>query len=324
MDESLSQERTTSVSAAGEEAIEKAHSDLSNLVLQTANQVDAFYATDNFTTWENNRTNIRLRGKLDWIEKHGTNVGGEVKLNIVLPALGGRLRLVTQESDGSVNEEVSKNFSESSSLALRFIGVQRPEFGLSVSAGIRVTDTVKKDDSLSVYPRLNLRRSYGIGNSWAGRTDGRFYYYSDTGGRIDARQYLERKLSDKLFFRSRLRLQWYEEEGSAVFPELRLTTFQQLNEDRAIAYEAIAEQVPSLRGVYDRDELLIEPRDKYKQFYLRVRYRQKLKWPWLYVEFWPHIGWLEQRDYETVVAALFRLEVIFGHIDTRGPIRLDE
>jgi hypothetical protein len=304
--------------------IDAIHARISELVLRTANQIDAFYATDNFATWEDNQTSIRLRGNFDYLEHHGWDFGAGVRFNIVLPAINGRLRIVSNENeDGSESSSVS-NFSDDAGVALRYIGIQRPGFALNFDAGVRVRDTAEKENSVAVYPRINIRRSYGLGFSWAGRSDMRAYYYSDTGGRVDLRQYFEHKLTEDLFFRSRFRLQWLEEEDSQLFPEIRLTTFQRLGSKSAIAYEVIGEEIPAIRSRFEDDEILVEPRDRYKQYHLRIRYRRNIKWPWFFVEAWPGIVWSEQRDYESGFEARLRFEIIFGHIPTAGALKLDE
>lgn len=173
------------------ETVEKVHTGLSKYVQQTAYSVDRFFATDTFTTWEDNKTNIRLRANLDFIEHIGWDFDPEFKLHIVLPGLKGRLRLVSNDDDEEgPDDRLASDFTDETSVALRYIGVQGPKWGASFDLGVRI-----KDDNLSVYPRVNVRRRYGLGTRWAGGTEARLFYYGDTGGRVDARQFFERRLS---------------------------------------------------------------------------------------------------------------------------------
>ena len=162
-----------------------------------------------------------------------------------------------------------------------------------------------------------------MGEKWAGRSEGRFYYYTDTGVRVDLRQYFEHKISKDWFFRSRTRAQYFEEEGSDIFPEQRFTLFQRLGYHSALAYEALAEIIPDDDNVFDDDELLVEPQDKCNQVQVRLRYRRNVWRPWFFFEIWPIVAWTEQRDYETTLAARVRLEFLFGHV-SQSQTRLSE
>ena len=117
-----------------------------------------------------------------------------------------------------------------------------------------------------------------------------------------------------MFFRSRTRAQWFDEEGSDIFPEQRFTLYQKLSEKSVLAYEALAGVVPSSDSVFDPPELLVPASDKYNQAQLRLRYRRNVKWPWFFVEVWPIVAWPEERDYDTVLAARLRFEVVLGKV----------
>ena len=120
-------------------------------------------------------------------------------------------------------------------------------------------------------------------------------------------------VSEKLFFRSRTRLQYFEEEDANPFPEQKLTLFHRLSDRVVLAYEAIGEKIPSDDTLFDEDDI-VEPDDAYTPLSLLVRSRFKTRWPWLYVEFWPILAFPEELDYSATLAARIRLEVIFGHI----------
>ena len=293
--------------------IDRIHAKLSERVLKAADRLDSFFGDDRYTTWEDNSSHVRLRLNVDQIQDHGTEVGGEFKLHLVLRALGGRLRLVANDDTDDENEQTDTDFRDESSLALRYVGFQRAHQRVSFDLGLRI-----KDSDLDPFVRLNAYRGYGLGEVWAGRTEARLYYYDRTGGRVDARQYFERKVSDNMFFRSRTRVQWFDEEGSDLFPEQRFTLYQRLNEKSVLAYEALARIQPASKSVFDADELLVEPMDKYNQAMIRLRYRRNVKWPWFFVEVWPIVAWPEERDYDTVLAARLRLEVILGKVTKRA------
>jgi hypothetical protein len=293
--------------------IDKVQASLSDTVLKSADSIDGFFATERYNSWENNRSNVRVRLNIDPVENAGTQYGGELKINLLLPGTAGRWRFVANDDDdGDESSGGGEDFTDETSLALRYMGVQTDKWQLSVDLGVRI-----KDSDLGFYPRLNVIRNYPLGEKWAGRTEGRFYYYTDTGGRVDLRQYFEHKFSKDWFFRSRTRAQWFDEEGSDIFPEQRFTLFQRLSYKSALAYEALARVQPAGDSVFDEEDLLVEPQDKYNQAQVRLRYRRNLWRPWFFVEVWPVVAWPEERDYETTFAGRLRLEVLFGHVTER-------
>jgi hypothetical protein len=284
-------------------SLDRVQASLSETVLKTADNIDGFFATERYQSWLENKSNVRVRLNVDPVENAGTQIGAELKIHLVLPGTSGRLRFVANDDDdGDESAGRGEDFSDETSLALRYLGVQTDKWSLSVDLGVRI-----KDSDLGFYPRLNVVRTYTMGEKWAGRSEGRFYYYTDTGGRVDLRQYFERKISKSLFFRSRTRAQWFDEEGSDIFPEQRFTLFQSLSYKSALAYEALARTIPESDSVFDPEDLLVEPQDKYNQFQVRLRYRRNVWRPWFYFEVWPIVA-------DTTLAARLRLEVTFGHV----------
>ena len=298
-------------------AIERLQGRLSDRVLKTADSLDKFFGDDSNTTWHDNETRVRLRLNVDQIQDHGTDVGGQIKIHLVLPGLEGRFRVVANDDDNDDSQTVDDS-RDDSSVALRFIGFEGAQYNVSFDLGLRI-----KDSDLDPYVRANAYRGYGLGDVWAGRSEGRVYYYDKTGGRVDLRQYFERRVSKNMFFRSRTRAQWFDEEGSDIFPEQRFTLYHRLDEKSVLAYEALAGVVPASDSAYDPDELLVPVGDKYKHAQLRLRYRRNVKWPWFFVEVWPIVAWPEERDYDTVLAARLRFEVVFGNVK-KSAITLDQ
>ncbi len=69
------------------------------------------------------------------------------------------------------------------------------------------------------------------------------------------------------------------------------------------------------------DEIEGELQDNYQNIQLRLRYRRNVWRDWLYVEVWPIVGVAEERDWDTVLGAFFRLEITFGG---KGKSRLSD
>lgn len=296
--------------------IESAQAEMSRAVLKAGNFIDRFFFNERHSTWEDNDTSIRLRLNFDAVEDHGTDVNPEVKLNLVLPIFDGRLRLVGNDDDDEGADSGDRDVSDDSSIALRYVGIDTDKWGASYDLGLRV-----RDSNAEGFGRINVIRNYDLSGSWAGRTANRLYWYTNAGWRDDARQYFERRISDKVFFRARTRLQWFEEE-SGVFTEQRFTLFQQLSDKSALAYEVLARKIPGDDSVFDDDEIL-RPDNNYNQAQLRLRYRQNFKWPWFFYEVWPIAAFTEERDYDLTLALRLRLEIILGRI-RETKTRLDE
>jgi len=286
---------------------EKVQSDLSSIVQKTANRIDGFFGDSRHTTWEQNRTSARLRLNLDAIEGQSMDPGVQFKLNLVLPALDNRLRIVMNPDDDGNAGSGGNDSRDEAELALRFMGRQFRNLQSSYDLGLRI-----KDSDLSLFLRWNTQLDYDLGHSWNSRFTNQLYWYTDTHFRDDFRVYLERRLSKKFFFRSRTRVQYGQEYGAELFPEQRFTLFQTINLKHALAYEAIAGVVPFDETVFDEDNIYV-PDEKYTQYLLRLRYRTNMLYPWLFFELWPTVTWPEEHDYETTYAVRFRVELHFGY-----------
>lgn len=286
--------------------IERFHAYLSKTVKMTAYGVDKFFNEQTTYDWQDNYSSVSVRFDSDYIDPSGWEHAPKLRLHIVLPGLNGRLRLVANDEIDDDANSVG-DFTDESSVALRFLGREDGAFQPSFDLGLRV-----RDSELDPYGRVNLFVNYGLGQHWGARSGGRFFYYSETGGRVDLRHYFERKLSDNFMFRSMTRLQWFEEH-SGVYPEQRFSIYQKLDPKSAIVYEAIAEARPADDTPFDPQDIT-EPDDRYTHYFVRARYRRNMFWPWLFVELWPTVGWAEERDYEFTWGGRIRLEAVFGHI----------
>lgn len=300
--------------------LDKFHTKGSKFVMGGAERIDSFFAHDERATFEQNNTYVRLRLDADYIEGTNWDIGPKLKLSLRLPGLGDRVRLVVnddEESDEGVGQGDSR---DDSNIALRWVGKQTNRFGLSLDVGLRINDS-----DLAEFVRLNAGKKYPLGKKWSGNTTNRLYYYSDTGFRDDLRQYFDRPMgtAKKVLFRSRSRVQYFEEEDENPVWEQKITLFHQISNKHSIAYEALVGNVVADDSPYDADEILVPPQTEYKRAQIRIRYRRNIWRPWLFMEFWPIVAWPEERDYETTYAARFRLEMYFGSI-RKNPSTLSE
>lgn len=276
-----------------EKTVPEKHEEISHTVQKVANAIDSFFASDRQLSWEENRTTVTLRLDTDFIEYHGADFSPTLKLRLYLPSLK-RFMFVLNEDTDQASEYTPVGSEDESNLALRWTGHAREGRDLSFDVGLRI-----KDWDLAGFGRINAAIEYRLGANWLGRTTNQLYWYTDTGWRNDLRQYFERKLGEKLLFRSRTRLQYYEEHGERLFPEQKFTLYHRLEGRKAVlAYEIAGWTVPVEETVFDDDEI-VKPDDEYTHLLALVRYRRNVRWPWLFVEIWPDFRFAEELDYQS-------------------------
>ena len=311
-------EESSSTVSKKDSSVVKAQAGLSKTVQKMANNIDGFFGSDRYLTWENNQTSIRLRLNFDFIQGQDVNLGAEVKFNIFLPGISDRLSLVANPEDDEGAEGGGGDDADESELALRWVGGKLGKADTSYDLGLRI-----KDSELAAFLRWNLQRNFPLGNSsWNTRLTNRLYWYTDTHFRDDLRFYIEKPVTSSVFFRSRTRAQYFEEHGSNIFPEQRFTFYQRLGKAHVLAYEVLGEVYPADDSAFD-DDNIDNPDSKYTTYQARLRYRTNWLHPWLFVEFWPIVVWPEEHDYETTFAARLRFEIHFGYTRPE-PIKIDE
>ncbi len=295
--------------------VDRSYDSVDNLVQATVNQIDSFFVNDEHATFTDRKNRIRLRLNTDYVQHHGWELSPKIKLHLVLPGMNSRLRLVMNDDQGADIDQASPN-DDDNDIALRWIGRQSANHGYSFDLGLRI-----KGGDPDPFGRFNLGTEYDLAGKWVGQSTNRLYYYSKTGVRNDFRQYFNRGLTDDLLFRSRTRLQYFEENEENPYVEQKFSIFHSLSDTRKLAYEALYRKLSIEDSPFDEDEILRAGDDHFNHYQLQVRYRQQAWRPWFFVEFWPIVAWPEERDYETVLGARIRLEVNLGG---SGDQRLDE
>jgi hypothetical protein len=320
--------QTATVSAAGEPGAgdparapgrmaDRVHESMGNAVQATVRRIDSFFVTEDHATFEERDSRVRLRLDTDYLQHHGWEVSPRVKLHLVLPGLGERLRLVMNEDQGPDADEASTS-DDDNDIALRWMGPQSTTFGYSFDVGI----TTRGDGLLDPFARVNTGVEYELGPEWVGQTTNRLYYYAKAGWRNDLRQYFNRGLGDDYLFRSRTRVQYFQDNGYNPFFEQKFSLFQSLDDTHKLAYEALYRRQDATDSPFDQSEITVAPpQDSYRHYIVQIRYRQQFWRPWFYVELWPIVVWPEERDYDTTLAFRFRMEVNLGGT---GDERLDE
>ncbi len=301
---------------AQETRTDELHGATTKLLRDTVGKVDSFFVDDDYATFHENSTRLRLRLDTSWVQDHGWEVKPKFKFHFVLPGLGERVRLVMNDDDTSDSEAGTAGDENESDAALRWVGYQSQNTSVSFDLGLRI-----KSSNLDPFLRMNSAIKYDISKNWYGQTSNRLFYYSKTSWRDDFRQSFNRKISDDMLFRARTRVQYFDENDFNPFLEQKFSLFQTLNKKSAIAYEALWRLQDVEDSLFEEDEIEGELQDNYQNIQLRLRYRRNVWRDWLYVEVWPIVGVAEERDWDTVLGAFFRLEITFGG---KGKSRLSD
>lgn len=295
--------------------VDRSYDSVDDMVQSAVKAVDSFFVNSEHSTFSEKKTRIRFRLNSNYIQHHGWDISPKIKLNLVLPGLNDRLRLVVNDDQGADVDQAAPA-SDENDVALRWIGKQSKKRGYSFDLGLRI-----KSGTLDPFGRINLGFEYGLTDKWIGQTTNRLYYYSKTGLRNDFRQYFNRELTDDLLFRSRTRLQYFEENAYNPYIEQKFSLFHSIREGRMFAYEALYKRVSIEDSPFDEEEITDSESDHFNHYQLQIRFRQQAWRPWFYVEFWPIVAWPEERDYDTVLGARIRFEINLGG---SGDRRLDE
>lgn len=307
-----------STQSSTEAKVERSQEYLTELTQKSANIIDNFFSSERHS-WGGNKTRVTLRGNVDYLDKHGWEFDPEVRINLKLPGVSDRVRIIMNEDDDDGGTSGGSSDEDESTLGLRFIGKLNENYGISGDLGI----SSRGDPTIQGFARLNMFVHYNLGRTtgWVGRTENRLYYYSDSRWRNDFRQYFEREFFGKFFFRSRTRLDYQEDKDSDTYPEQKFSVFHKINPKTIVAYEAIYRQIFFDDSPFDVDEIL-NPQERFDRYALQLRFRRNFKYPWLFYEVWPGLGWAEERDYDLTPFVRFRIEVVLG--DPPKEVRLDE
>lgn len=287
--------------------VDKLHAATTELFRDTVNSVDSFFADDDYSTFEENTSRFRLRLDTNYVQDHGWELNPRLKFKIVLPGLGDRFRLVGNDDEGEGDNNQSEANDKENDVALRWVFFRNEYASVSGDVGVRI-----KSSNLDPFLRLNTGLRYDISENWFGKTSNKLTYYTETDWRDDFRQSFNRKITDDLLFRARTRIQYFDENSYNPFLEQKFSLFHTLDSKSALAYEALWLNQAEEDSIFDDDEIIGELQDNYQQLALRMRYRRNVWRDWLFIEFWPIVAWPEERDWETVLAGLFRLEITFG------------
>ena len=296
--------------------IDRIHRQSEEIVQRLVGRVDSFFVTDDYATFNDNDSRVRLRLDADHYENAGWDISPRIKLQLVMPGLQNRLRLVVNDGDVEESGQPANDDSKDNDVAFRWVTNMGDNIALSYDLGIRI-----RGGGVDEFARVNAGITYPVAGEWQGQTTNRLYYYANAGWRNDFAQRFDRSYGDDLLFRSRSRIQYFQNHSYNPTLEQKFSLFQTLNAQSVLAYEALWRRQSEEESVYGDSDLLIDPQDHYDQFAVQLRYRRSIGRPWFFVEFWPIVYWPEERDWQTSLAARIRVEVNLGSL---GKLKLDD
>ncbi len=296
--------------------IDRIHSQSEKMVQRLVGKIDSFFVTDDYATFADNDSRVRLRLDADHYENAGWDVSPRIRLQLVMPGLQKRLRLVVNDGDIEESGQPSNDDSKDNDVAFRWVTNMSDNIALSYDLGVRIAG-----GGVDEFARVNAGITYPVAGNWQGQTTNRLYYYASAGWRNDFAQRFDRSYSDDLLFRSRSRIQYYQNHSYNPTLEQKFSLFQTLDSQSALAYEVLWRRQSEEESVYGDSDLLINPQNRYDQFAIQLRYRRSIGRPWFFVEFWPIVYWPEERDWQTSLAARIRVEVNLG---STGKLKLDD
>ena len=283
--------------------VEEFHDKWSKNVLKAADSIDGFFGNERI---EEDSQQTRVRVSLDYesIEGESDSIGGHVSAKISLPRLSNKWSLVVNGDDDGDDDgltEADENDVDKS-LSLRFSPFSETLKKLSFDVGIR-----KPGDDYEVFVRARHRLTT-LHENWLTRLDNKLYMHWDYGFEYDGKLDFDRGISSFSLFRYRTRVRWWEEDSECnggFCPEQHFMVYQRMKSPRhAIAYEF------STYFQTDPDDGSNDYVDKSR---LRVRYRHRTGYDWLFVEVRPTLTFDRKNDYDPNWSVLLRLEGIFGY-----------
>ena len=297
-----------SIAITTAEKVDRYHEQTEKLLLDSAEWIDKFFGTENYTS-EVNSTYLRvqLTGFLE--DGEGFDFKSRFRLRLKLPNTEKRFRLTVASSPDEIEreddttddpsdgttierlEEVDDNLT--TALEYFFLDKQRHNMKFSVGATIR-------DSSLVGYGSTRYRYQVDV-RRWTLRFVERVRWYTDDGW--DARSELdfERSILDHLFFRTTPSLTWKEKEDGFTY-SWNTSLFHPLNEKAALEYQF-------------NNYFSTEISGRLKEANVRVKYRRQIWRKWLFMEIAPQLAWYESRDFKTIAGIMVRLEIYMGRFN---------
>jgi len=286
-----------------------AHRALSNGIEGTAKGIDSFFATQEALE-EATRSYVKLRLDGSWIARQGDDYRFNTDARLHLPGTERRLHLLVEsnpeqdtgngdplvESPGGGDTTANE---EGLALAIEawLEGKDRTaNWQLRPAAGVRGGLPVNPFARFRVIRRDQFAR-------WDSRFSSTLAYFYQDGLIFNAAKDFDRPLRDDLLFRTRTAYRWSRDKTLQTVNQT-FSLFQTLSERRRVAYET---------GFNSHDD----PAWGVSDYFVRIRYRQRIHKHWLFAELQPRLRWPQADHYRQELGLLLRLEAVFGERSLR-------
>jgi len=297
--------KTPTITETTTEKVDRYHQQTEKLLLDSAEWIDSFFKTENYTA-EVNKTYLRIQltGFLE--DGEGFDANARFKLRLRLPNTEKRFRLTIASSPDEIErddgesddpsdgttierlEEVDDNLT--TALEYFFLDKRRHNMKFAVGATIRNSSLVGYGSTRYRY-QVDVRR-------WTLRFVERLRWYTDNGWDSRSELDFERPLFERLFFRTTPSLTWKEKYNGFTY-SWSTSLFHPLNNISALEYQ--------FNTYFDT-----EISGRLTQSIVRVNYRRQIWRKWLFVEIAPQLAWYEERDFKTTAGIMVRLEIMMG------------
>lgn len=271
-------------------------------------RLDRFFADERVEA-EAQKSRLRVRPTVEWLEGGETEQSVPVRLSVVLPRLERKWQLaftqvedrdddlipdqadvVPGTSDSLPDQDDTAEDATSTFVTLSYTPVAKTRRNVKLSAGPKY-----RGGSIELFTALRLRLSRRVG-MWKPRLTQSFFYDGDEFGertRVD----FDRPLSDELLFRSATTATYTESsEGAELVQTLLLRRF--LGADKAVQTSVSA--AGNTRPVTSVD-----------RYVAAVRYRQKFWKKWLVLSVRPEVRYPRDADFTAEPALIISLEATF-------------
>jgi hypothetical protein len=278
--------------------LERFHSDFSEDVFKTAYWLDSFFGGVRIDE-ETKKSRLRVNVSMG-LEKNQKSVfRSNVNLNLVLPRLkdrfhflfGGDTEEVIDPKDSARELLKNINDTESYSSALRYILLATQGWDTSLDGGIKLSS------GSNFFVRTRIRKNIEL-DAWVFRITERLTLFEEIGLESVSSVDFDRKINKDLFFRITPSATWREELWT-LNPSI--SVFHQWDERRAIAF---------VFGV----NMSTDPKTQVEEYSLKMKFRQKIKGDWLFVEAVPELSFPREENFDMVPKIQLKIEAIFGNV----------
>lgn len=293
-------EKRTMEEETRRDMVDKNRDSISRYVVGIARNIDAYLAGDNLSTTDN-KSHLTLKSKWTFRKAGDFDDRYRVRGKLDLPNTKKRLKLFIdsdaerenslEESILNSREDIGEN-RESSRLGLEFFNKKMRRWNRFFRVGVRFRG------ALDPFFKAQIKREDNVFEHWLLTTKQELWYYDREGWGERTSFLMEKPKGDNALFRVLSSAQF--EDDSDEFELAQAYSFlQALSDKRSIEYST---------GVLGTNR----PSLKTTDYFLSVRYRQRLYKDWIYLSVIPELIFPREDSFKPNPAFGLNLEVVFS------------